>query len=66
MSAAILLNLVHPDMKLSEKFDFVTDYFKRMAGGEFLRYFINVIRSLKQVHIFVRMGDYESKMNYFY
>jgi len=37
MSSAILLNLVHPDMKLSEKFDFVTDYIKRMAGGEFLR-----------------------------
>ena len=37
MSAAILLNLVNPDMKMSEKFDFVSDYIKRLAGGEFIR-----------------------------
>ncbi len=27
---------VHPEMKLSEKFDFVTDYIRRIGGGEFL------------------------------
>ncbi len=40
MSAAIMLYLVNPEMKLSEKFDFVTEYIKRIAGGEFLRYVI--------------------------
>lgn len=37
MSAAILLYLVNPEMKMSEKFDFLSDYIKRIAGGEFLR-----------------------------
>ena len=26
MSAAILLNVVNPEMKISEKFDFLSDY----------------------------------------
>ena len=36
MSSAILLSLVNPDMKMSEKFDFVSDYLRKMAGGEFV------------------------------
>ena len=36
MSSAILLSLVHPDRKMSEKFDFVSDYLRKMAGGEFV------------------------------
>ena len=36
MSAAIQLCLVHPEMKMSEKFEFLSDYMKRLAGGEFL------------------------------
>ena len=51
MSAAILLNLVHPDMKMSEKFDFVSDYIKRIAGDEFLRYEKTKIRGLFFIHL---------------
>ena len=36
MSSAILLNRIKPDMKMSEKFDYVTDYLRKMAGGEFV------------------------------
>ena len=36
MSSAILLNRIKPDMKMSEKFDFVTDYLRKMGGGEFV------------------------------
>ena len=38
MSSSILLNKVHPEMKMSEKFDYVTDYLRKMAGGEFVGY----------------------------
>ena len=38
MSSAMLLNLIYPEMKMSEKFDFVTDYLRKMAGGEHVRY----------------------------
>jgi len=38
MSASLLLNLVHPEMKMSEKFDFVENYLQRIAGGEFFRF----------------------------
>ncbi|XP_040578075.1 glutaminase liver isoform, mitochondrial isoform X3 [Lepeophtheirus salmonis] len=34
MSSAILLNLIHPEMKMSEKFDYVLEYLRKMAGGE--------------------------------
>ena len=36
MSAAILLHLVRKEMNIAKKFDFVFDFFKRMAGGEYL------------------------------
>ena len=36
MSAAILLNLVKKELNIAKKFDFVLDFFKRMAGGEYL------------------------------
>ena len=36
MSAAILLWLVNPEMKISEKFDFVSGYLRKMSGGEFV------------------------------
>ena len=36
MSSAILLNKICPEMKMSEKFDYVTDYLRKMAGGEFV------------------------------
>ena len=32
MSASILLNLVKPEMPMSEKFDLVMEYFGKMAG----------------------------------
>ena len=32
MSSALLLNLVKPDMPMSEKFDLVMQYFGKMAG----------------------------------
>ena len=38
MSCAILLNLVKPEMKISEKFDFLMEYLKKIGGGEFIRY----------------------------
>lgn len=31
---SLLMNLVHKDMKTSEKFDWVCDFYKSMAGGE--------------------------------
>eukprot|EP00096_Caligus_rogercresseyi_P003195 TRINITY_DN1586_c0_g1_i10.p1 TRINITY_DN1586_c0_g1~~TRINITY_DN1586_c0_g1_i10.p1 ORF type:complete len:349 (+),score=119.06 TRINITY_DN1586_c0_g1_i10:851-1897(+) len=34
MSSAMLLNLIHPEMKMSEKFDYVMEYLRKMAGGE--------------------------------
>jgi len=34
MSSALLLNLVKPEMPMSEKFDLVMQYFGKMAGGE--------------------------------
>ena len=37
MSCAILLSLVKPDMKISEKFDFLLEYLKKIGGGEFIR-----------------------------
>ena len=37
MSSALLLNLIHPEMLMSEKFDFVSDYLRKMAGGEYVR-----------------------------
>ncbi|BES91721.1 Glutaminase [Nesidiocoris tenuis] len=33
---SLLKTLVHPEMTLAEKFDFTMDYFKRLAGGEYL------------------------------
>ena len=36
MSSAILLNRIKPDMKMSEKFDYVTEYLRKIAGGEFI------------------------------
>ncbi|XP_073993411.1 glutaminase liver isoform, mitochondrial-like isoform X2 [Rhodnius prolixus] len=33
---SLLKTLIHPDMTLAEKFDFTMDYFKRLAGGEYL------------------------------
>jgi len=34
MSASLLLNLVKPEMPMSEKFDLVMEYFGKMAGNE--------------------------------
>ena len=33
MSAALLLYMVKPELSLSEKFEYVHDFFTRMAGG---------------------------------
>ena len=33
MSCALLLYLVKPDLSMSEKFEYVNNFFKRMAGG---------------------------------
>ena len=33
MSAALLLYMVKPELTLSEKFEYVHDFFTRMAGG---------------------------------
>lgn len=33
---SLLLSLVKPEMKLSDKFDYIASYFKRLAGYEFL------------------------------
>ena len=38
MTSSLLLNLVHPDMKMSEKCDFDENYPQRIAGGEFFRF----------------------------
>eukprot|EP00095_Tigriopus_kingsejongensis_P012686 maker-scaffold22_size673200-snap-gene-4.21 protein:Tk12686 transcript:maker-scaffold22_size673200-snap-gene-4.21-mRNA-1 annotation:"hypothetical protein DAPPUDRAFT_320441" len=48
MSASILLGLVNQEMKMSEKFDFVSDYIKRIAGGEFLSFNNSVFLSEKE------------------
>ena len=48
MSAAILLNVVNPEMKISEKFDFLSDYIQRMAGGEFLSFNNSVFLSERE------------------
>ena len=34
MSAALLLYLVRPEMSVSEKYEYVYDFFSRMAGRE--------------------------------
>ena len=34
MSASLLLYMVRPEMSVSEKFEFVQDFFVRLAGGE--------------------------------
>ena len=34
MSAAMLLYLVRPEMSVSEKYEYVYDFFSRMAGRE--------------------------------
>ena len=36
MSSSILINKIKPKMEISEKYDFVLSFFKRMAGGEFI------------------------------
>ncbi|GAB6032251.1 hypothetical protein CHUAL_010891 [Chamberlinius hualienensis] len=36
VNCSILLSLVKPEMTLSDKFDHVANYFKRLAGNEFL------------------------------
>ena len=36
MSASILLNLVRPDFNMAEKFGYVSDFIKKIAGGEYL------------------------------
>jgi len=36
MSASILLYLVKPEMDMAQKYDYVFDFFKKMAGGEYL------------------------------
>ncbi|XP_040567819.1 putative glutaminase 2 [Lepeophtheirus salmonis] len=36
MSAAILLNLVKPELNISDKFNYVYNFFKKMAGDEFV------------------------------
>lgn len=38
MSCAMLLSLVKPEMKISEKFDFVMEYLKKIGGGEFMSF----------------------------
>lgn len=45
---SLLKTLVHPDMTPSEKFDFIMDYFKRMAGGEYIGFNNAVFLSEKQ------------------
>ena len=34
MSASLLLYMVKPEMSVSEKFEYVHEFFARMAGGE--------------------------------
>ena len=36
MSASILLHLVKKEMNMAQKYDYVFDFFKKMAGGEYL------------------------------
>jgi len=36
MSASILLQLVKPEMNMAQKYDYVFEFFKKMAGGEYL------------------------------
>jgi len=36
MSASILLHMVKKEMNMAQKYDYVLDFFKRMAGGEYL------------------------------
>ena len=34
MSASILLHLVKPEMNIAQKYDYVMEFFKSLAGGE--------------------------------
>lgn len=36
MSASILLNLVKPELNMAQKYDYVLEFFKKMAGGEYV------------------------------
>ena len=36
MSASILLHLVKKEMNMAQKYDYVFEFFKKMAGGEYL------------------------------
>lgn len=48
MSCAILLNLVKPEMKISEKFDFLMDYLKIIGGGEHISFNNSVFLSERE------------------
>ena len=48
MSCAILLNLVKPEMKMSEKFDFLMEYLKKIGGGEFISFNNSVFLSERE------------------
>ena len=45
MSASLLLYMVKPEMSVSEKFEFVQDFFVRMAGGEHVGFQNSVLYS---------------------
>ena len=36
MSASILLHLVKPEMNIAQKYDYVMEFFKSLAGGEYV------------------------------
>ena len=42
MSSALLLNLVKPEVPMSEKFDLVMQYFGKMAGDEILQKIVSM------------------------
>ena len=48
MSASILLSLVRPDLYMAQKFTYLSDFIKKMAGGEYVGFNNSVFLSEKE------------------
>eukprot|EP00095_Tigriopus_kingsejongensis_P004238 maker-scaffold711_size108467-snap-gene-0.23 protein:Tk04238 transcript:maker-scaffold711_size108467-snap-gene-0.23-mRNA-1 annotation:"glutaminase kidney mitochondrial-like isoform x5" len=59
MSASILLYLLKPQMNVAQKYDYVFDFFKQMAGGEYLGFNNSIFLSERD------SADRNSALGYF-
>ncbi|XP_059095341.1 glutaminase liver isoform, mitochondrial-like [Tigriopus californicus] len=59
MSSSILLYLLKPEMNMAQKYDYVFDFFKQMAGGEYLGFNNSIFLSERD------SADRNSALGYF-